>query len=151
MEAHNQHLEKRYQEGLKMVVASSHTSTPEQFNPQSFHGTPIQSLQKAVQAKPVTGVVNPEVSHSGGSIVGKPSGGHVTQVTKAQPLDIVQGPEATEPLGVLVLSLWCLMWGLQEIRSLPHLGIKVTCHLVPNPSKALPTRVNPPHHPMALR
>ena len=82
-----------------MVVASSHASTPEQFNPQSSHGTPTQSLQKAVQAKPVTGVVNPEVSHSGGSIVGKPSRGHVTQVIKAQPLDIVQGPEATEPLG----------------------------------------------------
>ena len=82
-----------------MVVASSHSSTPEQFNPQSSHGTPTQSVQKAVQAKPVTGVINPEVSHSGGSIVGKPSRGHVTQVTKAQPLDIVQGPEATEPLG----------------------------------------------------
>ena len=95
----NQDLEKRYREGLKMVVASSQASTPEQFNPQSSHGTPTQSLQKAVQAKPVTGVVKPEVSLSGGSIVGKPSGGHVTQVIKAQPLDIVQGPVVTEPLG----------------------------------------------------
>ena len=99
LEACNQDLEKRYQEGLKKVVASSQASTPEQSNPQSSHGTPVQSLQKAVQAKPVTGVVKPEVSLSGGSIVGKPSGGHVTQVIKAQPLDIVQGPEATEPLG----------------------------------------------------
>ena len=94
MEARNQDLEKRYREGLKRVVASSHTSTPGQFSPQSSHGTPTQFLQKAVQAKPVIGVVNPEVSHSGGSIVDKPSGGHVTQVIKAQPLDIVQGPES---------------------------------------------------------
>ena len=79
-------------------MASSQASTPEQSNPQSSCGTPVQSLPKAVQAKPVTGVINPEVSHSGGSIVGKPSGGHVTQVIKAQLLDIVQGPEATKPL-----------------------------------------------------
>ena len=55
LEAYNQYLEKRYQEGFKKVVASSQTSTPEQPNPQSFRGTPVQSLQKAVQAKPVTG------------------------------------------------------------------------------------------------
>ena len=144
LEAHNQDLEKRYWEGLKTVVASSHASTPEQFNPQFSHDTPTQSLQKAVQAKPVTGVVNPEVSYSGGSTVGKPSGGHVTQVIKSQLLDIVQGPEATKPLE-----------GACDFPSTarpPHLGIKVTCHLVPNPSEALPTRVNhPPHHPMALR
>ena len=79
-------------------MASSQASTPEHTNPQSSHGTPTQSLQKVLQAKPVTGVVNPEVSHSVGSIVGKPSGDHVTQVIKAQPLDIVQGPEATKPM-----------------------------------------------------
>ena len=94
LEACNQDLEKRYQEGLKKVVASSQASTPDQSNPQSSHGTPAQSLQKAVQAKPVTGVVKPEVSLSGGSIVGKPSGGHVTQVIKAELLNIVQGPES---------------------------------------------------------
>ena len=95
LEAYNQYLEKRYQEGFKKVVASSQASTPEQFNPQSSHGTSAQSLQKAVQAKPVTRVVKSEVSLSGGSIVGKLSGGHVTQVIKAQPLDT----EVTEPLG----------------------------------------------------
>ena len=99
MEACNQDLKKRYQEGLKKVVASSQASTTEQFNPQSSHGTPVQSLQKAIQAKPVTEVVKREVFLLGGSIVGKPSRGHVTPVIKAQPVDIVQEPEATEPLG----------------------------------------------------
>ena len=33
LEAYNQYLEKRYQEGFKKVVASSQTSTPEQPNP----------------------------------------------------------------------------------------------------------------------
>ena len=99
LEARNQDLEKRYRKGLKKVVASSQASTPDQSTPQSSCGTPVQSLQKAVQAKPVTGVVKSEVSLSGGSIVDKPSGGHVTQVIKTQPLDIVQGHEATEPLG----------------------------------------------------
>ena len=130
-------------------MASSHASTPEQFSPQSSHGTPTQFLQKAVQAKPVTGVVKPEVSLSGGSIVGKPSRGHVTQVIKAQPLDIVHGPETIGPWEVLMLSSPLL--SPLEIRSQPHLGIRVTCHLVPIPSKALPARVNPHHHPMALR
>ena len=147
LEACNQDLKKRYQEGLKGVMASSQASTQEQSNPQSSCSTPIQSLPKAVQAKPVTGVVKPEVSLSGGSIVCKPSRGHVTQVTKAQPLDIVQRPEATEPLGVACALPLVPNVGPQEIRSLPHLEIKVTCHLVPNPSKALPTRVNPPSPP----
>ena len=99
LETRNQDLEKRYRESLKRVVASSQASTPDQSNPQSSCGTPAQSLQKAVQAKPVTGVVKTEVSLSGGSIVGKPSRGQVTQAIKAQPLDTVQGPAVTEPLG----------------------------------------------------
>ena len=71
---------------------SSQYSRPIQSNPHSSCGTPAQSLQKAVQAKPVTGVVKTEVSLSGGSIVGKPSRGQLTQAIKAQPLDTVQGP-----------------------------------------------------------
>ena len=99
LEARYQDLEKRYREGLKKVAASSQASTPDQSNPQSSCGIPVESLQKAVQAKPMTGVVKPEVLLSGGSIVGKPSRGQVTQAIKAQPLDTVQGPAVNEPLG----------------------------------------------------
>ena len=48
--------------------------------------------------KPETGVVKPEVSTPSGSMSGKPSSGPVTQVIKAQPLDIVHEPEVSVPL-----------------------------------------------------
>ena len=99
LETRSQDLEKRYQESLKRVVASSQASMPDQSTPQSSCGTPAQSLKKAVQDKPVTRVVKSEVSLSRGSIVGKPSRGQVTQAIKARPLDTVQGPVVTEPLG----------------------------------------------------
>ena len=96
LEAYNQDLEKKYQ-GLKKVVASTQASTPQQ-TPRSSHDSPLQSLHKVIVAKPETGVVKPEVSTLGGPMVSKPSNGPVTQVIKAQPLDIVQPPKASVSL-----------------------------------------------------
>ena len=147
LEAYNQDLEEKYL-GLKKVVASSQASTPQQ-TLQSSHDTPSQSLQQVMVAKPETGVVKPEVSTPSGSMLGKPSSGPVTQVIKAQPLDIVHEPKASVPLeGACAFPPTTRPL---EIQSLSPLGPGVTCHLVPIPREVVPTSKNPPHHPMALK
>ena len=58
LEARNQDLEKRYREGLKKVVASSQASTPDQSNPQSSCGTPVQSCKRLFKPNQWLGLSN---------------------------------------------------------------------------------------------
>ena len=80
LEAYNQDLEEKYW-GLKRSWPPAKLAPHNK--PLNPRDTPSQSLHKVIVAKPETGVVKPEVSTPGGSMLDKPSSGPVTQVIKA--------------------------------------------------------------------